>query len=71
MLFDLIGMILIVAAIKLNLSEECPFTHASTDSCSPASATDINDTDVELKLTHNISIRTNDLRIETKIFSHI
>jgi hypothetical protein len=76
MLFDLIGMLLIVSAIKLNCSDECFYPNASTDSCLHVSATSIKDTDTRvsnanIKLKHSITIKTNDLCVETKIFTRI
>jgi len=73
MWLDLIGMILIAGAIKLNLSESCtdvcsPVAVASIDLCLPVSVTNTKDI-VELKLKHDIYLRTNDLCVETKIFS--
>ena len=70
MLLDIIGIILLVQAIKINFSEEC-FYPASTDSCSHVSATSIKDTDAELKLKQSITIKTHDLCIETKIFTRV
>ena len=69
---DLIGMILIAGAIKLNLSEACTpdvCAVASIDLCLPVSVTSTKDT--ELKLKQNIYLRTNDVCIETKIFTNL